>query len=80
MDGGNLMSNRELAINIINSLPDVQVDYVLNMLKSFSAAVEEAADMAFCEKLYNDYLNDTDSQKNDGIALEDFASQLGVSL
>lgn len=74
------MSNRELAINIINSLPDVQVDNVLNMLKSFSAAVEEAADMAFCEKLYNDYLNDTDSQKNDGIALEDFASQLVVSL
>ena len=74
------MSNREMAINIINSLPDVQVDYVLNMLKNFSAAVEEASDMAFCEKLYNDYLNDTDPQKNDGMALEDFASQLGFSL
>lgn len=74
------MSNREMAINIINSLPDVQVDYVLNMLKNFSAAVEEASDMAFCEKLYNDYLNDEDPQKNDGIVLEDFANQLGLSL
>ena len=69
-----------MAINIINSLPDVQVDYALNMLKNFSDAVNEASDMAFCEKLYNDYLNDTDPQKNDGIALEDFASRLGISL
>jgi len=74
------MFNCEMAINIINSLPDVQVDYVLNMLKIFSAAVEEASDMAFCEKLYTDYLNDTDPQKNDGMALEDFARQLGFSL
>ena len=71
------MSNREMAINIINSLPDVQVDYVLNMLKNFSAAVEEASDMAFCEKWYTDYLNDSDPQKNDAMALEDFARQLG---
>ena len=75
-----LMSNREMAINIINSLPDVQVDYALNLLKNFSAAVEEASDMAFCEKLYTDYLNDTDPQKNDGVLLEDFVNQLGVCL
>ncbi len=74
------MSNRETAINIINSLPDAQIDYVLNMLQNFRAAVEEASDMTFCEKLYNDYLNDTDPQKNDGMALEDFASRLGFSL
>lgn len=49
--------------NIINSLPDVQVDYSLNMLKNFSVAVEEASDMAFCEKLYTDYLNETAPKK-----------------
>ena len=46
------MFNCEMAINIINSLPDVQVDYDLNMLKNFSVAVEETSDIAFCEKLY----------------------------
>jgi len=46
------MSNREIAIKIINSLANVQVDYDLNMLKNFSVAVEETSDIAFCEKLY----------------------------
>lgn len=74
------MSNREMAINIINSLPDAQINYALNMLQNFSDAVEEASDMAFCEKLYDDYLNDADPQKNDEMTLEEFASQLGFEL
>ena len=74
------MSEREQAISLINSLPESQMEYVLNMLKSFSAAIYEAADMAFCESLYEDYLNDNDPDKDDAVSLKEMAEQLGISL
>lgn len=74
------MSDRSKAINIINSLPDSQVQYALNMLQSFCHALDEAADEAFCEKLYTDYLNDTDPEKENGMSIESFSEQLGINL
>ena len=74
------MSDRNKAIDIINSLPDSQVAYVLSMLQIFHSAMDEASDDAFCEKLYADYLNDDDSEKDTGMLIEDFAQQLGISI
>ena len=74
------MSDRSKAINIINSLPDSQVHYAFNMLQSFCHALDESADEAFCEKLYTDYLNDPDPEKTNGMSIESFSEQLGISL
>ena len=74
------MSDKEMAINIINSLPESQLGYVVNMLENFRNAIAEAADDAFCEQLYNDYLNDPDPEKDDGIPIEDLAKSLGIQL
>ena len=74
------MSDREKAINIIDSIPDSQVCYVLNMLQNFKAALDETADDTFCERLYADYIEDNDSQKDDGLSIEQFAESLGITL
>ncbi len=74
------MSEREKAISIIDSIPDSQVCYVLNMLQNFKAALDETADDAFCEHLYTDYIEDKDAQKNEGMPIEQFAESLGITL
>ena len=54
--------------------------YILNMLQNFQMALEDAADDAFCQRLYEDYLNDDDPEKNEGVEIEKFAEDLGISL
>ena len=74
------MSDREKAINIIDSMPDSQMGYILGMLQTFKSAVDEATDDAYCERLYENYLADNDITKNDAVSIEDFAKELGISL
>ena len=74
------MSNKEMAISIIDSLPESQLGYVVSMLESFRNAIDEAADDAFCEQLYNDYLNDPDTEKDEGVTIESLAESLGIQL
>ena len=74
------MSNREIAKSIIDSIPESQMGYIVNVLQNMHMAFEEAADDAFCEKLYEDYLNDDDPEKNIGIPIEQFAKELGITL
>lgn len=47
--------------------------YILN-------AIEEYEDDAFCQKLYQDYLDDPDREKTDAVNIEDFAAELGINL
>ena len=41
---------------------------------------DEAADDAFCEKLYEDYLNDASPDKDEEITLEELAKREGIEL
>lgn len=63
------MSEKELAYKLIDSLPQQKLAYVIGYLQGLNA--EEAADDTFCKKLYEDYLNDPDPEKTDGISLEE---------
>lgn len=74
------MSNREKAKSIIDSIPESQMEYIVNMLQNLHMALEEAEDDAFCEKLYEDYLNDDDPEKDVGISIEQLADELGITL
>ena len=74
------MSERDKAISIIDSIPDSQICYVLNMLQNFKAALDETADDTFCDRLYTDYIEDSDNQKDDGMPIEQFAESLGITL
>ena len=41
---------------------------------------DEIEDERYCEKLYQDYLNDPDPDKNETISLEELAEQEGITL
>ena len=72
------MSNREKCIEIIDSLSEVELGNIATMLQAARNAIKEAADDAFCEALYQRYLQDPD--RGQGIPIEDAARQLGVEL
>ena len=72
------MSEREKAISIIDSIPDSQVCYVLSILQNFKDALDETADDAFCDRLYTDYIEDKDFQKDESMPIEQFAESLGI--
>lgn len=72
------MSDRERCIELLDSVPEFKIGYVLAYLQGLTA--DEAADDAFCEALYQEYLNDADPEKNNATALQDVAAELGISL
>ena len=44
------------------------------------ASILDSLDEAFCQKLYQNYLDDPDPEKDDEMSLEDFAKSLGISV
>lgn len=71
------MSERELAIHLLEKLPQHKVGYVLAYIQGISA--DEEADDRFCENLYQDYLNSNPEDK-ETVSLSDAAALLGVKL
>ena len=70
------MSNRELCAQLLNTVPDYKIGYVLAYLQGITA--DEAEDDAFCEKMYQDYLNDPDPEKSKGCSLADCKKEWGI--
>lgn len=52
------MSNKDLAIQLINQIPDYKLGYAIAYLQGLYA--DETADDEFCDKLLNEYQNSTD--------------------
>ena len=73
------MSEKEQAKMIIDRLPDFKVGKLLAFLQGM-VFDDEMEDDAFCEKIYQSYLNDPDPDKDKGILLEDLAANLGIAL
>ena len=71
------MTNRDECITLLDNFGEEQLSSVAAMLKSmkdmFDRALEEARDEAFCQKLYQSYLDDPDPEKDDAMSIEDFA-------
>ncbi|MCL1863502.1 MAG: hypothetical protein FWF78_08050 [Defluviitaleaceae bacterium] len=78
------MTNRDECIALLDNFGEEQLGSVLVVLKSmkdvFDNALEEALDEAYCQKLYQDYLDDPDPSKHDSMTLEEFADSLGIAL
>jgi len=73
------MSNKEVAKQIIDSLPDHKVEKILFFLRGIQFD-DNIEDDLFCESLLQDYLQDSDPDKHNAISLEDFAKQEGIIL
>ncbi len=69
------MSNRDLAIQLINNTPEYKLGLVVAYLQGLNA--DEAIDDAFCEQLADDYENSDD--KGSFMSLEEAMKMCEVS-
>ena len=54
------MSDRERIVALLDSVPDYKIGYVLAYIQGITA--DEAADDAFCKRMYEKYLEDSDDE------------------
>lgn len=73
------MSEREQAKQIIDQLPEYKISNLLLFLRGMLFD-DEIEDDLYCERLVEDYLNDTSPDKHDTITIEELAKQVGVEL
>ena len=73
----NAMSNRERCAELLKKVPEYKIGYLLAYLEGLTA--DEEADDAFCEKLYQDYLNDPDPDKDKTYTLEECRKEWGLA-
>lgn len=70
------MSNRERAIELLNQVPEYKLGYVLAYIQGITA--DEEADDAFCDRMYQNYLNDPDPEKDKTYSLEECKKEWGI--
>lgn len=73
------MSDREQAKQIIEQLPEYKIKNLLLFLKGIQFD-DDIEDDLYCQKLYEDYLNDPDPEKDTEITLEELAAREGIEL
>ena len=73
------MSEKELAKQIIDQLPEYKISNLLLFLKGIQFD-DELEDDFYCERLVEDYLNNTDPEKHESITLEELAIREGIEL
>ena len=73
------MSEREQAKQIIDKLPEYKISNLLTFLQGMQFA-DEMEDDLYCQKLYEDYLNNPDPEKHDTITIEELAAREGIKL
>lgn len=79
MKEGVFMSEREQAKQIIDQLPEYKIGNLLLFLKGIQFD-DDIEDDLYCQKLYEDYLNDPDPEKDEEIILEELAAREGIKL
>lgn len=73
------MSEREQAKQIIDQLPEYKIGNLLLFLKGIQFD-DDMEDDLYCQKLYEEYLNDPDPEKDVGITIEELAAREGIEL
>lgn len=72
------MSEREMAKAIIDKLPEYKLHRILLFLQGV-AFDDEIEDALFCEKLFEDYLQDADPEKDLEYSLEECKREWGLT-
>ncbi len=73
------MSEREQAKQIIDRLPEYKIPSLLLFLQGVQFD-DDIEDDLFCQKMYEDYLNDPDPGKHEAITIEELATREGIEL
>lgn len=71
------MSNREKVLALLDSVPDYKMGYVLAYVQGITA--DEQEDDAFCARMWQDYENDPDPEKDKGFSLEECKREWGLA-
>ncbi len=71
------MSNRELAKSLIDQIPESKLLYIIAYLQGAAVPDDEAEDDAFCERLYQEYLDDP--EKDESYTLEECKKEWGLA-
>lgn len=71
------MSNKERIIELLDSVPDYKIGYVLAYIQGIVA--DEEADDLFCQRMMENYKNDPDKDKDETYSLEECMKEWGVS-
>lgn len=71
------MSEKEMCVHLLDAVPAYKIGYVLAFLQGLTA--DEAADDAFCEQLYQNYLNDPDPDKDTVYTLDECERDWGLA-
>lgn len=71
------MSNREKIIELLGSVPEYKMGYVLAYIQGITA--DEEADDMFCERMMENYKNDPDPDKDKGYTLEECKREWGLA-
>ena len=72
------MSSREKCNAILDTFTETQLVNAAAMLQAMRQTIDDLEDEAFCEQMYQNYLNSPD--KGDPVPIEDFAKELGIQL
>lgn len=70
------MSNKEMIINLLDNVPEYKMGYILAYVQGITA--DEEADDIFCQKMLEDYKNDTDPEKDKTYSLKDCKKEWGI--
>ena len=72
------MSEREQAKQIIDQLPEYKISGLLIFLQGMKFD-DEMEDDLYCQKLYQEYLDDPDPEKHQTFTLEECMKEWGLS-
>ena len=70
------MSQKDLCIQLLDSVPEYKLGYVLAYLQGITA--DEREDDEFCTKLLEDYHNSNDDEKDVSYTLDDCKREWGL--
>jgi hypothetical protein len=71
------MSNKEKIVQLLDTVPDYKMGYILAYVQGSTA--DEEADDIFCKKMIEDYVNDTDPEKDDEYTLDECKKEWGLN-
>lgn len=70
------MSNKEQILLLLEKIPEYKLGYILAFIQGIS--IDEDADDAYCEELYQKYLDDDDPEKDTVYTLKDCKKEWGL--
>ncbi|MBM6828474.1 hypothetical protein H9X85_02355 [Anaerotignum lactatifermentans] len=70
------MSNKDMIIQLLDQIPPYKLGYVLAYVQGVAA--DEEIDDLFCKKIYENYLNDPDPEKDEEYTLEECKKEWGL--